>query len=518
MTSTHPLRHCTRCGHRLAGDNPRPMCSPCQSAALDTHARPPAVPPEFWTLDQMRDALATWHMGRVIFAYRHHPHHGQTLSQELVGTWLGLTQAQLSRIENGRAPEELTKLIRYSQILGIPAELLWFDLPGSPRARVSTDIQPPVLMPVLLGGREVMLPIDAGAARANGLDDLVAGLASDSGTAAGSGGPPAIRSATGRRAAAHVLPAAGLDELQHVAAALDDARRYLDGSVVGFFARQFERCKADDGEAGPLRVLPMMLGILGAIQQHAREVRPNIRRDLLRIGADGAEFAGWLYRDLHDPASAAYWYDRAMEWAQEAQDDSMQAYVLIKKSQMAYDGRELARMLTLAEAASRVCPAPRASVRAEQLQQEALALATHGEPLTVIERKLDHARRVLDEAEPGAATPTNSHFTAVTLQLRSAAVYTEAGVPDRAAGIFEGILSTGSLSRRDTGLFGARRAAALALSGHPDEAAAAALDALRIAHATSSGRTLTILADVGRTLEPWRARPGPRDFREAMLA
>ena len=32
---------------------------------------------------------------------------------------VGLTQAQLSRIENGRAPEELTKLIRYAQILGI---------------------------------------------------------------------------------------------------------------------------------------------------------------------------------------------------------------------------------------------------------------------------------------------------------------------------------------------------------------------------------------------------------------
>jgi hypothetical protein len=124
---------------------------------------------------------------------------------------------------------------------------------------------------------------------------------------------------------------------------------------------------------------------------------------------------------------------------------------------------------------------------------------------------------VFNESEP-AVDADGSHFTGVTSQLRTAAIYTEAGVPDRAAGIFEGILTGGSLSRRDTGLFGARRAVALALSGHPDEAAVVALNALGIAKATSSGRTLTILSDVVTTLAPWRARPGPREFREAMLA
>ncbi|MGY4103603.1 XRE family transcriptional regulator [Nocardia sp. R16R-3T] len=79
--------------------------------------------------DQMRDALATWHMGRVIYAYRMHPYHGRTLPQELVAGWLGLTQAQLSRIETGTAPELLSKLTRWAQTLGIPEELLWFKLP-----------------------------------------------------------------------------------------------------------------------------------------------------------------------------------------------------------------------------------------------------------------------------------------------------------------------------------------------------------------------------------------------------
>jgi transcriptional regulator with XRE-family HTH domain len=78
----------------------------------------------------MRNALASWHMGRVIFAYRHHPWHQQVLKQSVVGSWFGLTQTQLSRIENGRAPEEMSKLVRWAKLLGVPDELLWFKMPG----------------------------------------------------------------------------------------------------------------------------------------------------------------------------------------------------------------------------------------------------------------------------------------------------------------------------------------------------------------------------------------------------
>lgn len=123
-------RYCARCGSRLNRYNLETLCSPCGSAAPDDFQQPPPVPPAFWQVDQMRDALATWHMGRVIFAYRNHPYHGKALPQEVVGTWLGLTQAQLSRIEKGSAPEHLSKLIRWAQVLGIPGDLLWFKLPA----------------------------------------------------------------------------------------------------------------------------------------------------------------------------------------------------------------------------------------------------------------------------------------------------------------------------------------------------------------------------------------------------
>src|SRR5712691_4375252 len=130
MVITQQVRHCTRCGTRLARDNTDTRCTACSRALRDELSKPPVVAPEFWETDQMRDALSTWHMGRVIFAYRTNPYRGKPLTQEMVAHWLGLTQAQLSRLENGKPPEELSKLIHYARALRIPAHLLWFKLPA----------------------------------------------------------------------------------------------------------------------------------------------------------------------------------------------------------------------------------------------------------------------------------------------------------------------------------------------------------------------------------------------------
>jgi hypothetical protein len=98
---------------------------------MHAHLMAPPIPPrEFWKNQGMCEALQTWHMGRVFLAYRSHPWHPRPLSQELVGNWLGLTQVQVGRIEKGRAPDELSKLIAWAMILRIPGDLLWFKLPG----------------------------------------------------------------------------------------------------------------------------------------------------------------------------------------------------------------------------------------------------------------------------------------------------------------------------------------------------------------------------------------------------
>ena len=90
------------------------------------------MPDEFWDADLIRDALASWHMGRAIAAYRNHPFHGQPLHQNVVAGWVLMTQPQLSRLENGPPVKDLDKLVLWARTLQIPSHLLWFSLPEDP--------------------------------------------------------------------------------------------------------------------------------------------------------------------------------------------------------------------------------------------------------------------------------------------------------------------------------------------------------------------------------------------------
>ncbi|WP_454199262.1 helix-turn-helix domain-containing protein [Nocardia sp. Marseille-Q1738] len=465
-------RYCARCGNRLSHYNPQAFCSPCESTFRSELAKPPTVPNAFWQTDQMRDALATWHMGRVICAYRRHPHHGRSLPQELVANWLGLTQAQLSRIETGPAPEQLSKLIQWATALGVPDELLWFKLPNRNSA-----------------------PTDAATDRHDAVA-LARWLSSD-GTAP--------------------LPPDYSEDLQRTGQALEDAHRYFDGTVVEFFRNQLVRCKADDGSLGPAEALPLTLAVVRTIRRHCRDVHPDVRRQLLAVGADGAEFAGWLYRDLHDSLTATFFYDRAMEWAQAAGNLPMQGYVLMKKSQMAYETRDTGTLLTLAQAAKDGPWQLPIRVRAEVMQQEALGLAMVGEPVNVVTQTLDDAQHLLGRAG-GADDFLVSYFNESTLLLRSACCYTEAGKPSLATQLFGKVLAGGSLSRRDAGFFSARQAKAFALSGEPDEAARVAVQSVVIARETRSERTMNVIADVVRTLDPWSHRPQVRQLHDVLLS
>ncbi|MEH1027127.1 XRE family transcriptional regulator [Micromonospora profundi] len=122
---------CPRCGARLARDNGSGRCTPCQAAERDRLSAPPVVPASFWDHEPVRRALAERHLGRVVRAYRCHPYHGRVaLPQTVVAGWLGITQAQLSRVENGPPLVHLDRLAHWAQVLHIPEAHLWFALPG----------------------------------------------------------------------------------------------------------------------------------------------------------------------------------------------------------------------------------------------------------------------------------------------------------------------------------------------------------------------------------------------------
>ena len=317
--------------------------------------------------------------------------------------------------------------------------------------------------------------------------------------------------------ASAIFPALNDDEQARVIEAIKNPRHHLDQSVLDAFHRQLSSSMNDDGAHGPAKTLPAVLGLLQIVERCAHEARPTSRRELLSLGARGAEFAGWLHRDSDDLESAVFWYDRAMEWAQEAGNFPLQGYILLKKSQMAYDQRNAARVLALARVAHEGPWQFPLRMQAEVTQQLALGMAMVGESLPAIERTLDNARTTLSQA-PVDDSPDafNAYFTDSTLLLRNASTYTEAGKPAWAARVFGEALADATLSHRDSGYFRARRSAALSLSGEPDEAAALGLHSIRVATTTDSRRTLRVLVDVAGNLTPWASRPLVRELQDAV--
>jgi transcriptional regulator with XRE-family HTH domain len=312
------------------------------------------------------------------------------------------------------------------------------------------------------------------------------------------------------------LPSLGLDELRHIARALENAGRYLDAEVIAHFREQIALCAADDGLRGPKETLPAVLGLIGAIEQSARDVKPHLRRELFAVGAQSAEFAGWLYRDIGLPEMAGYWRDRAIEWAQVAGDSAMQGYILLKKSQAAWDQRDAVRMLTLAQA----CQDPSwhlpAHVRGEAAPQEARGHAMLGDDFSLVESKLDEARELLSESEPAGTGAISTHYGPPLLAMQTAICYAEAGQSQRAVAIYDEALTPDAFSRRDYGYFLTLKSGALAQASAPDLAARTGLDALSVATSTHSLRSMQELLRVVDRLAPWAERPAVRELQEAM--
>ncbi|MFI0406010.1 XRE family transcriptional regulator [Actinomadura sp. 3N508] len=425
-------------------------------------------------------------MGKVIKAFRTHPYHGKPIPQAIAAGWLFLTQSQLSRIEGGPPVQDLDKCIRWAHTLRIPAELLWFTLPDEE----TPEYEPPIPEPPV----EFQSPDDEW----QRMSEILR------------------RTFLKRGLAAVTLPAIGLEELQHIAAALNDARRYADHELVSHFEQRLADCAANDRTRGPKQSIPMALGLVAAIEEIAKEAKPEIRRSLLRVGAKVAEFIGWLYRDIAMPELAGYWRDRAVEWAQASADFPMQGYVLLKKSQAAWGERDALRMLTLAEAAQEGPWQLPLRVQAEAAQQEARGHAMLSQDISLVEPKIDRARELL--AEDKEASGIAAHYDAALFGLQVAICYTEVGQPARALDLYEYWLSPQAFSRRDYGYFLSLKSGTLLADHSPDDAATAGLEALTLARETNSARTHQEVLRLVGELQPWGKLESVRELRHAILS
>ena len=311
-----------------------------------------------------------------------------------------------------------------------------------------------------------------------------------------------------------LAPSATTDEdVAHLSAAIDDARRYLDLDVVGHLRERLSACAEIDGISGPATALPIALGVIAVVDGRAREVKEGVRRQLLTVGSRAAELAGWLYRDAGSPDLADYWRDRATSWAFEVADFSMPGYILIKKSQAAWDERNATRMLDLVQTVQAGPWQLPPAVKAEAAQQEARAHAMLTKDMGAMQRCLDRAQEHMSaRADEATVDQLARHYGQSLFAVQTAMCYAEAGRVEEAIEGYNSVLSPTAFSRRDYGYFLTLQAQALASIEQPDRAATAGQTAHAVAVSSGSTRTLNELRRLRTRLSRWNDRPAVRSF------
>jgi tetratricopeptide (TPR) repeat protein len=338
LRATHSKRRCHGCGAVLAADNTARLCGKCHRDQRDSLQTPPAhLRDEFFETDDFLSAFESQHIGRVFKAYRNHPRHlllfGKALNQELLGRWLGLTQAQVSKLENGKPEQNLDALRNHAKILHLPQHLLWFDLPG--QSRLST-------LPEVVRGQAPTVgkapgPVD------HDTDEISTAVERVQLPEAGSIGSATLDMLSNSVEEAIGRPAPRLafgDVMGSELAELDVALKPVGVSeaMLDRFERTVCFIHTHFATVAPAQLLPVVNDHIRAVTRLLGVGQPiTYRRRLCSIAGHLAGQRAWLMFDLCRTAEAETWYEFALEPASEAGDDSLAAWLLGAHSVVAFD-------------------------------------------------------------------------------------------------------------------------------------------------------------------------------------
>lgn len=449
-------RYCANCATRLARDNTERHCAACRKTQRANPMRPPTVPVAFWHTDQMRDALDTWHMGKVLYAYRTHPHHGRPLPQELVAGWLYMTQAQLSRIEKGQAPQDLSKLTHWAEVLGIPAALLWFKLPSQRRAPEPAELS---VSPALSLWDE---PQEGAAA----------------GVLAGG-----------------ISPFPGMS-MQQSGDHLLKTFLHLDGELGGD---------------------SLYLPLSRYVARMAINVRENPADGLLEFGQLN-QMAGWLALDANNHSAAKRYLTAAIQVGHEADDPGLSASALAYMSlQETYRGR-LGPALSLAQTAlaaspQQLTPLARTSL-GTRLARAHAGLGNDDECLRILETVREDFSQAGTRPEPYYL----SYVDDIEVSAQQGACYLELGMADEAEDALTtaiNLIKTRVPNRiRDHVHYLSRLAKCYLLDGDVEHACQTGRDALELGQVIGSARVAERLGEFNTALEPLHRIPAVGEFKE----
>jgi tetratricopeptide (TPR) repeat protein len=455
-------RYCRACRTtRLARDNRADECAVCRVRARDLLIGPPSVPPEFWDDGRVRAALDTWNMGAVISAYRNHPFHGRPLRQETVARWAGLTQAQLSRIENGPAIKDLDKLTQWAELLGIPARLLWFQMPK--RRAVDSSM----LLPELVEPRPTPLP---------------------------------------------VLPTAGPFQLVQVG--------NHGGRANGSDMAAMQSFRSADRQVGGGHLYATVVNYLHS--DVAPRIfggdHDTDSRTVFTAAAALTEMAGWMAHDAGRDDQAHRHFGRALDMSKVGQDRQLGVHVLASLSHLAHHRSQPHDAIRFAQAGEKTLargprnPELEACVFAMQARGFA-ALRRPQETLTLLER----AEKALEGFHDEEPSTWVSHFDEGSLASEAARCMRQLGKPAHAQRHAERIIELRPAERTRSRAFGKLiLIMTLIEQGEPEQACAITRDVIDATQSLGSYLVIQQLRDIQLLLEPYSATAAVREFLECL--
>ncbi|TDB80845.1 XRE family transcriptional regulator [Actinomadura sp. KC216] len=288
--------------------------------------------------------------------------------------------------------------------------------------------------------------------------------------------------------------------------------------LVGYFRQQLPGHYSADIWLGPHMLIATVDAQTRLLKQLVRAADSPVRRGLLEMGVAYAALLGWLYQDAADLERSAHWRTEALDMAHRHGDPQLVSYALANKAMHAVDLHDGAAIVDYAQAAL-------ADERHLSPKVRVLALVhiAHGYGFlgdrTAIDRTLDDAQALVEQVDGEYPWGNACRRTPRYMDIQRATAYGRAGAHDDAARLWDEILGDQPDDhRRDTGVFRARQAAALAATDQPERAVAIAAGAATVCTETGSERLRAELAALPAHASAWAHSPRGRDLTEIIAS
>ncbi|WP_141658830.1 hypothetical protein, partial [Carbonactinospora thermoautotrophica] len=246
-------------------------------------------------------------------------------------------------------------------------------------------------------------------------------------------------------------------------------------TVVDYLRELLPRLASLDQSLGARFVIGTAREQVALAEDLQRHARGELRVELLRLAGRYAEFVGWLYQDSGDLSSAWAWCSRAHDYAVEAGDPALAAFVLARKAFISLYQQDSARTVALAQRARQQASELPPRLVAYAWQQEACGYALDND-LAGVERAMEQAYRAVDAAG-GHGSDVGRDIAGFcsmgSLTVWHAWCYRELDRPGQAVELYEHVTSAWpEHRRRGQGRLLSSMAVAYAEVGEPEQAAA----------------------------------------------